>query len=45
MLSQMGGAVGWGLTVVGFVVLGVIIFFYKKNAHAWEVVAGAPETK
>jgi galactitol PTS system EIIC component len=45
MLSQMGGVLGWILTGVGFVVLGVIIFFYKKNAHAWEVLAGAPETE
>jgi hypothetical protein len=28
---------------VGFIVLAVIIFFYKKNAHAWEVLAGAPK--
>ncbi len=41
-LSKMGGTLGWILTGVGFVVLAVIIYFYKKNATAWEVLAGAP---
>ena len=27
---------------IGFVILVVIIFFYKRNAHAWEVLAGGP---
>jgi PTS system galactitol-specific IIC component len=27
---------------LGFVILAVIIFFYKRNAHAWEVLAGGP---
>ena len=28
---------------IGFIVLIVIVFFYKRNAHAWEVLAGGPE--
>jgi Phosphotransferase system, galactitol-specific IIC component len=27
---------------LGFVILAVIVVLYKRNAHAWEVLAGAP---
>ncbi|MCE1254644.1 MAG: PTS galactitol transporter subunit IIC [Anaerolineae bacterium] len=45
-ISQAGGVMGWIGVVVGTAVLGVLIFFYKKNQVAWEVIAGRPaETK
>ncbi|NTV35529.1 MAG: PTS galactitol transporter subunit IIC [Anaerolineaceae bacterium] len=36
---------GWIGVALGTILLAVIIFFYKKNAHAWEVIAGGPETE
>lgn len=41
-LTRGGGALGWILLAVGFIVLAAIIFFYKKNEKSWEELAGAP---
>lgn len=41
-ISRAGGLIGWLAVLAATAVLGVIIYFYKKNAAAWEIVAGAP---
>ena len=41
-ISQAGSILGWIGVAIGTIILAVIIFFYKKNSHAWEVIAGAP---
>ena len=40
LTEMLGGAAGLGIIAV---LLAVVWFFYLKNAHAWEVAAGAPE--
>jgi hypothetical protein len=41
-LSEWMGV--FGLLVIA-VLLGVVWYFYMRNAHAWEVAAGAPDEK
>ncbi len=40
LTEMLGGALGLSIIAI---LLAVVWFFYLKNAHAWEVAAGAPE--
>jgi hypothetical protein len=40
---QISQWLGWFGLVIIAALLAVAIFFYLKNSHKWEVVAGAPE--
>jgi PTS system galactitol-specific IIC component len=41
-MTRGGGGLGWILWAVGVVVLGGVIYFYKKNSVKWEEIAGGP---